>query len=87
MGDHCTTLCIPACATGGVLAGLGAASIGIRRRSGIGVLLSMSGVALLTGAMGCACVGHAGLVGLALGFAAGLTPALVRKLFVKEELR
>jgi hypothetical protein len=71
MGDHCMALCIPACATGGVLAGLAVAAVGIRRRSGIGFWLAASAVALLTGAMGCGCVGYAGLVGLVLGFSGG----------------
>ena len=39
----------------------------------------MSAVALLTGAMGCVCVGYAGIAGLALGFGAGMVPGLVRK--------
>lgn len=80
MGDRCMSLCIPACATGGVLAGLAVAAVGIRRRSGIGFWLAASAVALLTGAMGCGCVGYAGLVGLVLGFGAGLVPGLVSKL-------
>jgi hypothetical protein len=63
-------VCIPACATGGVVAGLAVAGVGAspkRHR----FLIAASSVALLTGAMGCACVGHAGVAGLALGFGAG----------------
>jgi hypothetical protein len=72
MGDACMAVCIPACAAGGVLAGLAVASIGIRRRSGAGFWIAASAVALLTGAMGCACVGYAGVGGLVAGFGVGL---------------
>lgn len=78
-GDHCMTLCIPACATGGVLAGFVVASLGIRYRSRAGFWFGASAVALLTGAMGCGCVGYAGVAGLVLGFAVGFASALVRR--------
>jgi hypothetical protein len=81
MGDHCTSLCIPACAAGGLVAGLAVAGIGIRRRSGAGFWVATSGVALLTGAMGCGCVGYGGVAGLVVGFAVGLLPALARRYF------
>ena len=80
MGDRCMALCIPACATGGVVAGLVVAIVGIRRRASLGFWIASSGVALLTGAMGCVCVGYAGLLGLAVGFGAGLASGLVSKL-------
>jgi hypothetical protein len=80
MGDSCTMLCIPACAVGGVVAGIAVASVGLQRQSGMAFWIAASSVALLTGAMGCACVGYAGVVGLALGFGAGLVPGLVRKI-------
>ena len=80
MGDHCMALCIPACATGGVIAGLVVAVLGIRRRGGVGFWIAASSVALLTGAMGAGCVGYAGLLGLAVGFGAGLVPGLVSRL-------
>ena len=84
MGDRCMSLCIPACATGGVLAGLAVAAVGIRRRSGIGFWLAASALALLTGAMGCGCVGYAGLVGLGLGFGGGFAFGFVGKLVAKR---
>lgn len=68
----CSSLCVPACSLGGTLAGLGVARVGHRRRAGPAFWLSASGLALLTGAMGCACIGYSGLVGLGLGFGAGL---------------
>lgn len=81
-GAHgCTSLCVPACILGGVVAGLAVASVGNQRRAGIWFWLSASGLALLTGAMGCACVGYSGVVGLGIGFAAGVVPGLLRKAF------
>jgi hypothetical protein len=80
MGDRCMALCIPACAAGGVAAGLVVAILGIRRRAGVGFWIAGSSVALLTGAMGCGFVGYAGLVALLVGFGAGLVPGLVSKL-------
>ncbi|HET9955323.1 MAG TPA: hypothetical protein VFQ61_12500 [Polyangiaceae bacterium] len=79
-GPHgCGTLCVPACAIGGVVAGLAVAGVGQQRRAGAWFWLSASGLALLTGAMGCACIGYSGVLGLLGGFLAGLVPALVRR--------
>jgi hypothetical protein len=80
-GDRCMALCVPACATGGVLAGVVVATLAIRRRSGLGFGLGASGVALLTGAMGCAYAGYAGVAGMVLGFGAGLVAVLVSRRF------
>jgi len=79
--DGCSTLCVPACALGGVVAGLAIASVGNQRRAGPLFWLSASGLALLTGAMGCACVGYSGIAGMAIGFGAGMVPGLLRKAF------
>jgi len=68
LGGSCTSLCVPACTLGGVLAG-----------ALVGRLMGQKGVswggiasgALLTcsvGAMGCCCVGSAGVIGMGLGF-------------------
>jgi hypothetical protein len=84
MGDECMTLCIPACATGGVVAGLAVAAIGIRHHSGAAFWIATSAVALLTGAMGCACVGYTGVIGLMLGFGGGLASGFVGKLVAKR---
>jgi hypothetical protein len=81
MGDACMMICLPTCAAGGLLAGLVVAAIGLRRRHGWGFWVAGSGIALLTGAMGCACVGNAGLAGLALGFGVGLAPPLLTRPF------
>lgn len=79
--DGCSSLCVPACALGGVVAGLAVASVGNQRRAGGRFWLSASALALLTGAMGCACVGYSGIVGLGIGFAAGTVPGLLHKAF------
>lgn len=73
-GDRCMMVCLPACAAGGLIAGLAVAMIGHRGKHGVGFWASASGITLLTGSMGCACIGVAGVIGLAAGFAVGLTP-------------
>lgn len=75
----CTSLCVPACTLGGVLSGLLVARAGQRRHAGFGFWLSASGLALLTGAMGCACLGYSGLAGLGIGFLGGSLPGLLRR--------
>jgi hypothetical protein len=86
MGDHCMFFCVPACTAGGVIAGLVVAVVGVRRRSGPAFWASASAVALLTGAMGCSCVGYAGVVGLALGFGVGLLAGLAQKALSKRSV-
>lgn len=76
--DGCTSYCVPACAAGGVVAGLAVAAIGHRRRAGVGYWVAASALSFLTGAMGCACIGYSGVIGLALGFALGVAPGLTR---------
>lgn len=75
----CSTLCLPACALGGVAAGVAVASVGSRRRAGLGFWLSASALTLCIGAMGCSCIGYAGVIGLAAGYGVGLVPGLVRR--------
>jgi hypothetical protein len=82
--NGCVSFCVPACSVGGLIAGVSVAVVGTRRRAGLGFWGSASGLALLTGAMGCSCVGSAGVVGLAIGFAAGTLPALVRRALVND---
>lgn len=77
--DGCTSLCLPACALGGVVAGLAVARVGKQRGSGVAFWLCASSLALLTGAMGCACIGYSGLIGLGFGFGAGVVPGLLRR--------
>lgn len=82
--DGCSSLCVPACALGGVVAGLAVASVGNQRTAGPWYWVSASLLALLTGAMGCACIGYSGVVGLGIGFAAGIVPGLLREAFAKK---
>lgn len=74
------TLCVPACIAGGVLAGLIVAGIAYRRRAGAAFWGSAASLTLLTGAMGCGCIGYGGMLGLGAGFAVGVAPMLTRRL-------
>jgi len=80
VGDGCMVLCVPACAVGGVIAGIVIDFVCLRGGRGIGFWVAASGIGLLTGAMGCACAGALGLAGLAVGFAASAVPGLVATL-------
>lgn len=77
-GSGCTSVCVPACVCGGLLAGLLVAAVGRRGKHGAGFWCAASAVALFTGAMGCACIGYSGVVGLVLGFLLGLLPTIAR---------
>jgi hypothetical protein len=77
--DGCSTLCMPACIAGGLAAGAGIAVLGFRRRAGVAWWGGATALTLLTGAMGCSCVGYSGLVGLLCGFAVGVVPLAVRR--------
>lgn len=83
-GERCLMLCVPACMVGGLAAGLALAALGYRRRYGLGFWMGASTLALLTGAMGCACVGYSGVAGLGMGYAAGLAPTLIQALFTRR---
>ncbi len=74
MGDSCTSLCVPACAAGGLMAGIGVALLGRREPGRVGFWLAGSALALATGAMGCACVGYSGVIGMVAGYVIGLVP-------------
>jgi hypothetical protein len=78
-GVGCTTWCVPACTLGGVLAGLAVSSVANARRASLMFWLSASALTLSTGAMGCACVGYMGVIGLSVGYAAGMLPGLLRQ--------
>lgn len=79
-GDGCRSMCIPACMIGGVIAGFVVAMVGHREKHGVGYLAAGSTIALLTGAMGCACVGYSGVLGLGVGYAVGFVPMVTRRL-------
>jgi hypothetical protein len=75
-GGSCMSLCLPACAGGGLIASIVVSVIGHRRKLGSGFWIAGSVVALLTGAMGCACIGYSGLFGLLAGYGLGLLAVL-----------
>ena len=76
----CGTLCVPACLVGGTVAGLCVAAFGAKRRLGPWYWVSATALTLLTGAMGCSCIGYSGLGGLGLGFALGAAPKIVGRI-------
>lgn len=79
LGDHCTSVCLAACIVGGAGAGIAVAYIGSKRRQGIRYWLTASVLAGLTGALGCACLGYAGLGGLGLGYLVGVMPGSIAR--------
>lgn len=80
-GGHCSTWCLPACIAGGVVAGLVVSWIASRRGMDWRFWVGASAVSLLTGAMGCACIGYSGVLGLGAGFLGGALPWGLRRLF------
>ena len=82
-GGHCSTWCLPACITGGVVAGLAVSWFATKRGLDWRFFAGASAVSMLTGAMGCACIGYSGVFGLGAGFIAGALPWGVRKLVVR----
>lgn len=68
----CTSLCVPACALGGVTAGLIVAFSAARSTAPIPVLASGAATACLVGAFGCSCVGFSGIAGMVLGTGAAI---------------
>jgi hypothetical protein len=81
MGGGCMSpYCMPACASGGFVAGAVMAWLGHRRRSGGWYWLSATLITTSMGAMGCSCIGYSGVMGLGLGFAVGLAPGVLSTL-------
>ena len=80
-GDHCSSLCVPACTAGGLTAGIVVSIFATRMKLGWSFWAAASAVAVLTGAMGCACVGYSGVLALVGGFSVGLVPQLARRIF------
>lgn len=76
-GSECVSLCVPACTSGGLLAGLLIARAGRHVSSKVTFFGSASLVAGLIGALGCSCVGAGGILGLAMGLVITLVPASV----------
>lgn len=80
---RCSTLCLPACSLGGVVAGFIVSTYAARRGQGMPFLAGAALVSVLTGAMGCACIGSSGVLGLVAGFAVGLLPQLARRIWAR----
>lgn len=85
MGDDCMKLCVPACAAGGLIAGIAISVACFRRGSGLGFLLVASALTLLTGALGCSCAGVLGLAGLAVGYLVPTALGLVAIAFRRRQ--
>jgi hypothetical protein len=77
-GDMCVSLCVPACATGGFLAGVVISYFARRTTTEARSWACAGSLALLTGALGCSCVGYGGVAGLLSGLLITAVPALVR---------
>ena len=73
----CTSLCVPMCAAGGVVAGLVITAAARRSPSPPVTLVGGALLSIATGALGCACVGMSGMVGLTLGLVASTSLAAV----------
>ena len=77
-GEECVSLCMPACTTGGLIAGGVLAWLFRRGRLPRSALLAGGGVALLTGALGCSCAGYGGVLGLLGGLLVFVVPTALR---------
>ncbi len=73
-GSECYSLCVPACTSGGVIAGFVIARLGRHVESPIRFWALAGTMAALEGSLGCSCVGFGGMVGLVLGLAVTLVP-------------
>jgi hypothetical protein len=72
--------CVAACAVGGIVAGAWIAHVTARRPSGsVAFVVSAAGVALLTGALGCSCVGPVGIAGMLVGLLVPLSRVMFRQ--------
>jgi len=80
MTPECARLCLPACAIGGALGGVGIgwATMSEEKRP-LAVLLGASAIAILAGALGCWFAGLSGVLGMAVATLGATVPvALVR---------
>ena len=66
----CTSLCVPMCGAGGVIAGLVITAVARRSPSPRVTLLGGALLSIAIGSLGCSCVGMGGMVGLTLGLLA-----------------
>lgn len=80
-GTLCIGLCIPACTLGGLVAALSVAGLAHKRSYGREYWIGATGIALLTGAMGCSCIGYSGVAGLMIGYGLGVVPSGLQAVF------
>jgi hypothetical protein len=73
-GTGCVSFCVPACACGGLLAGLFIARVGRTATHPVRFFASAAVLASLVGALGCSCVGFSGVIGLIAGLGCTLVP-------------
>ena len=67
--EGCTSLCVPMCSAGGLIAGV-VISLAARRSTSPRLTLGAGAVVtLVVGALGCSCVGYAGALGMMAGLA------------------
>jgi hypothetical protein len=78
-GEACVSFCVPACITGGLLAGFSVTSMATRRSARASFSMAACFLALMTGALGCSCVGFGGVLGLVVGIATPLVVRLARE--------
>lgn len=78
-GSQCYSLCMPACTTGGVIAGLLIARLGRNVRARGTFFGVAAAIAALEGSLGCSCVGFGGVIGLGVGLGIVLLAALARR--------
>jgi hypothetical protein len=75
-GARCMSLCLPACAIGGVVCGALLGRLAAREGGGAAWLGAAAVIAGLSGAMGCSLGGSFGILGMLAGFIAGGAPVL-----------
>ncbi|MCB9506861.1 MAG: hypothetical protein H6698_02215 [Myxococcales bacterium] len=78
--DGCTSLCMPMCAGGGLVAGLVLSELTRRDESPVPAFVVGATVAVAIGATGCTCVGLGGVAGVALGMSAGMVRSVAMSL-------
>lgn len=76
-GDGCVSLCVPACVASGLLAGYLVSRWARTTEAGPVAWASAAGLAFTVGAVGCACIGYAGIAGLGIGLMFSTLPTLV----------
>lgn len=76
-GSECYSLCVPACTSGGFLAGLVIARLGRNVASPVRFWALAALLAGLEGSLGCSCVGFGGVLGLGVGLIVTFVPAWI----------